>query len=420
MENAAWGAANSSVTSKPTNYEGANQIWGPPAPTGPYGNPGPGGGGDATLASTFNGLTPNGTWSLYVITTAAGDGTGAIAGGWCLGVTVPSRTSTETSTSLSGGGRSGAEITVPGGTPVTDSGTLAGSNASDATGEVEYKVFDGISGNGTCSGLLTSVKGTASVAGEALPASEPITLSTPGVYYWVAAYGGDAANEPSESECGSEVERVAGSPTATISAPLSGGSYQQGSSVPTAFSCIDGEDGPGIESCTDSNGGSGTSGALDTSAPGPHVYTVTAKSVDGQTEVASISYSVEATAPTCSTAVGSGSYLKSGQVGRLTVLDSLSTSLEGTQKLRVRLETGVTRFRLKRLESASCVSTPGGGLRFSGSGQAAFKNSLGYTITFSIEVKQGHTYFSAVLVKGKEVIHEAVGEPLMKSNEKIK
>ncbi|MDQ1416677.1 MAG: large repetitive protein [Acidimicrobiaceae bacterium] len=86
---APWAAPNGAVSYKPANFGGFNESWGPPAPSGPYGNPGPAGGGSATLGSVFNGTNPNGTWSLYVITTAAGDGTGAIAGGWCVGLTVP-------------------------------------------------------------------------------------------------------------------------------------------------------------------------------------------------------------------------------------------------------------------------------------------------------------------------------------------
>ncbi|HEX3425536.1 MAG TPA: Ig-like domain repeat protein, partial [Acidimicrobiales bacterium] len=86
---AAWGAASSTVTSKPVNYGGNNEVFPAPAPSGTYGNPGPSGSGTATLGSTYDGTNPNGTWSLYVITTLAGDGTGAIAGGWCLGVTTP-------------------------------------------------------------------------------------------------------------------------------------------------------------------------------------------------------------------------------------------------------------------------------------------------------------------------------------------
>ena len=81
-------------------------------------------------------------------------------------------------------------------------------------------------------------------------------------------------------------------PQAVIESPASGGTYAPGAVVPTRFSCAEGEGGPGLESCTDSNGGSGTSGMLETSNLGSHTYTVTAKSMDGQTGTASISYTV--------------------------------------------------------------------------------------------------------------------------------
>jgi hypothetical protein len=85
-ETTPWGSSSSF---KPVNFGGFNETWGAPAPAGPYGDPETLGTG-ATLGSQFDGTSPNGTWSLYLITTAAGDGTGAVAGGWCLGVTTPS------------------------------------------------------------------------------------------------------------------------------------------------------------------------------------------------------------------------------------------------------------------------------------------------------------------------------------------
>jgi hypothetical protein len=57
------GLSYSAGTYKPTNYGGGDTLTAP-APAGPYQSPAPA--GQATLASTFNGLDPNGTWSLYI------------------------------------------------------------------------------------------------------------------------------------------------------------------------------------------------------------------------------------------------------------------------------------------------------------------------------------------------------------------
>ena len=114
---------------------------------------------------------------------------------------------------------------MPTGTAVTDAATLAGTDATHAGGTVTYTVY----ANSTCTTEAGS-GGTVSVWGGVVPASSPVTLTTPGTYYWQAAYSGDSANSPSTSTCGSEVETVTSVTTCTPGAV----------SLSTTGSCCDG------------------------------------------------------------------------------------------------------------------------------------------------------------------------------------
>jgi hypothetical protein len=120
------------------------------------------------------------------------------------------------STTLSGGGQSGASITVVQGTPVTDSAVLGGANATIATGTVAYSVYS----NSTCTQLVTAA-GSGVLANTTAAASTAANLA-PGVYYWQAIYGGDANNKAVASECGSEVLTVQ-APTTTTTLQTGGG-----------------------------------------------------------------------------------------------------------------------------------------------------------------------------------------------------
>ena len=150
-----------------------------------------------------------------------------------IGTPLPSTTTT---TSLSGGGQSGSSISVPAGTAVTDTAALTGTNASTATGMVTYSVY---SDSGCTTAVSTGTAETISTPGT-LPASGPVTLSTPGTYYWQATYSGDSANDSSASTCGAtgEVETVTPAQSYTVTFDPNGGSgtmAPETESAPTAL-----------------------------------------------------------------------------------------------------------------------------------------------------------------------------------------
>jgi hypothetical protein len=111
--------------------------------------------------------------------------------------------STSLSTTLSGEGKEGGEITVLEGAKVKDKATISGAHASKATGKVKYDVYS----EKECKTLVTAAgEGTAS--GESVSASSEESLEAGKTYYWQASYEGNETNDASTSSCTSEVENV--------------------------------------------------------------------------------------------------------------------------------------------------------------------------------------------------------------------
>jgi hypothetical protein len=176
---------------------------------------------------------------------------------------------TSVTTSLSGGGQSGASISVPVGTAVTDSATLTGTTAATATGTVTYNVYT----DAGCTTLAPGGGGTAETITTpgTLPPSSPVALATKGTYYWQAVYSGDTStggtNGGSVSTCGAdgEVETVTSvtqpQPT-SLTTSLSGGG-QSGTSISV----------PVGTAVTDSATLTGTNAATATGTVTYNVYT---------------------------------------------------------------------------------------------------------------------------------------------------
>jgi hypothetical protein len=124
-------------------------------------------------------------------------------------------TATSLSTSLSGGGHSGATISVVEGTGISDQATLSGTNASKAGGKVQYLVYS----DEECK-TIAAEAGVVTVTEGNVPASNEVKLP-PGAYHWQASYSGEGVNHKSVSSCGSEVSVIEA--TTSLKTSLSGG-----------------------------------------------------------------------------------------------------------------------------------------------------------------------------------------------------
>jgi len=125
------GTAITSGTFRPASYSGSD-TFPAPAPAGPYNPAAPDGTG--TFANVFNGINPNGTWSLYAIEDA-GDAVNTTLTGWSLTFTLAAAATTTSVTS-------NANPSVFG-QPVTFTATVTTSGLGTPTGNVQF--FDGAS-----------------------------------------------------------------------------------------------------------------------------------------------------------------------------------------------------------------------------------------------------------------------------------
>jgi hypothetical protein len=135
---------------------------------------------------------------------------------------------TTLTTAQSSGTTTGADISIPAGTiGESDRATIAGTNASLATGTVDFALYD----NASCTGTPKFAGAASAAAGVASIADDSSSALAVGKYYWKAAYAGNTFNLPSASTCGSEVLTVG--PAATIGSS----GTTTGSTVTFTISC---------------------------------------------------------------------------------------------------------------------------------------------------------------------------------------
>jgi hypothetical protein len=191
-----------------------------------------GSGGPLSLSYSYNGgSTWSGPATLYANTNlGASDVTSSVSAagqGWAAWIdngsvyaepftaqnSVPPPARTTVSTSQTSGTTTAPSITIPAGTVgETDTATIHGANAADATGTVTYGLYS----KSSCVTSSRVFSSTAAVShGQGAPSGPVRTALARGKYYWKVNYSGNAGsidgvkgNDPSVSKCDSEALTV--------------------------------------------------------------------------------------------------------------------------------------------------------------------------------------------------------------------
>jgi hypothetical protein len=157
-------------------------------------------GGVAGPSTALAGLAPG---KYYWQASYPGDANNHAAASPCGSEVLTVLATTTTTTTQTGGGVTSASITVPVGTPVTDTAQVGGLLAASSTGTVSYVLYK----DNKCTVPAAPTSASAVLKGAAGPSVA--VKAAAGTYYWRATYSGDGANAGSVSTCGSEILVVA-------------------------------------------------------------------------------------------------------------------------------------------------------------------------------------------------------------------
>lgn len=217
--------AITSGTWRPASYTGFDNFPAP-APAGPYNPAAPDGTG--TFANVFNGINPNGTWSLYAVEDS-GDAVNATLTGWSLTFTLAA---VATSTSVT----ASANPSVFG-QPVTFTATVSTAGLGTPTGNVQF--FDG----------ATPIGGPVALNGSGQAQVTTSTLSV-GNHTITAQYAGasGACTGTFNSSGGSLAGGQQVNPASTTTVITSNGTNPVGVNIPVTFTATVSAQAPSVAS----------------------------------------------------------------------------------------------------------------------------------------------------------------------------